>query len=57
MKNYQQTVKQRRVALVKAKTAFANTRNVVQHISVKDKQSVLDGKQWQPMPGCFGNWF
>lgn len=57
MKNYQQSVRQRRVQLDKLKHAFAVKHNAVQHVSVQDKQWVLDSKQWQPMRGWLSRWF
>lgn len=45
MKNYQQTPKQRRVLLAKAKTSLNNSRKPLQHLKIKERECLLAAKQ------------
>lgn len=45
MKNYQQTPKQRRVLLAKAKTSFTNSSKPTHRLTTKERNQLIDSKQ------------
>lgn len=45
MKNYQQTPKQRRALLAKAKTSLNNSHKPTQHLTTKERTQLIDSKQ------------
>lgn len=53
MKNFKQTPKQKRVLMVKAKTAFVNSRKQIKPVQPEVFDARLGGKRWQV--GCYTN--